>query len=102
MQELPILQKLHQEYLQRGVIFISVNAFDQDTLEKVQDTVNKNQITFPVLLDQDRQFADTYQAMFFPTTFIIDASGVIHEVSLGDNTEAELRSSLENLLAGNF
>lgn len=101
-QELPILEKLHLEYTPRGVSFISINALDQDSLDKVQASISEIGMTFPVLLDQERTFANNYRAIFFPTTFIIDNSGVIREISLGDNTEAELRTSLEKLLAGNF
>lgn len=99
-QELPILDKLHKEYSERGVVFVSINALDQDSLTSVQQLITELNMTLPVLLDQDRQFADGYQAIFFPTTYLIDAGGVIREISLGDNTEAELRASLENLLAG--
>ena len=101
-QELPVLEKLHKEFSERGVTFVSINAMDQDSLENVQSLVNELNMTFPVLLDQDRQFADGYQAIFFPTTFLVDGSGVIREISFGDNTEAELRTSLENLLSGSW
>jgi peroxiredoxin len=99
-QELPILEKLHREYQQKGIVFISVNAIDQDSVDKLQAMVSELGISFPVLLDQNRAFADVYQAIFFPTTFIVDSNGVIRQVSLGDNTEEELRTSLDNLLAG--
>jgi len=99
-QELPILEKLHREYQQKGIVFISINAIDQDSVDKVQVMVNELGMSFPVLLDQNRVFADVYQAIFFPTTFIVDSNGVIRHVSLGDNTEEELRTSLDNLLAG--
>ena len=99
-QELPILEKLHREYSHKGVFFVSVNALDKDSLDKVQAAVSEFGMTFPVLLDQERSFANTYRALFFPTTFLIDGSGVIREISLGDNTEAELRTSLDKLLAG--
>ncbi len=101
-QEIPILEKLSQEYQQKGVVFISVNAIDQDDLNNVQTIVSDYRMTIPVLLDQGRQFADKYQALFFPTTYLVDATGVIREISLGDNTEAELRFSLEKVLSGNM
>ncbi len=101
-QEIPVLEKLSQEYQQKGVVFISVNAIDQDDLNNVQTIVSDYRMTIPVLLDQDRQFADKYQALFFPTTYLVDASGVIREINMGDNTEAELRTSLEKILSGRY
>ena len=98
--ELPILQKLHQEYQPRGVLIVSINAIDQDSPDKVQGIIDQFGMTFPVLLDQGSQFANLYQAIFFPTTILVDASGVIREITLGDSTEAELRTSLDKVLAG--
>jgi len=100
--ELPILEKLHQEYQQKGLMIVSVNAIDQDSMDKVQGLVDQLSMTFPVLLDQGGQFANLYKAMFFPTTVLVDASGVIREINLGDSTEDELRLSLEKVLAGGF
>jgi cytochrome c biogenesis protein CcmG/thiol:disulfide interchange protein DsbE len=100
--ELPILEKLYQEYQQKGMVVISVNAIEQDSTDKVQGIINQFGMTFPVLLDQGAQFANLYQAIFFPTTVLVDASGVIREINLGDSTEAELRTSLDNVVAGGF
>jgi cytochrome c biogenesis protein CcmG/thiol:disulfide interchange protein DsbE len=98
--ELPILEKLHQEYQQKGLFIVSVNAIDQDSVDKVQGIVDQFSMTFPVLLDQGGQFAGLYKTMFFPTTVLVDASGVIREINLGDSTEDELRLSLDKILAG--
>jgi thiol-disulfide isomerase/thioredoxin len=99
-QELPILQQIQQEYQDQGLIVLSVNATDQDDLTDVQSLVGEMGMTFPVLLDQGKQFADTYQALFFPTTFYIDASGVIREIKLGDSSEADLRQKIQGLMVG--
>jgi len=99
-QELPILEKLYQEYQSRGLVIVSVNAIEQDSLDKVQAMVIEFGMSFPVLLDQGDQFASNYQAIFFPTTFFIDTAGVIREINLGDATEAEMRASVEKLLNG--
>ena len=98
--ELPILQKLYLEYQQKGMLIISVDAIDQDSADKVQGLVDQFGMTFPVLLDQGGQFANLYQTIFFPTTILVDASGVIREINLGDASEAELRLSLDKILAG--
>jgi peroxiredoxin len=100
--ELPILQKLYLEYQQKGIYIISVDAIDQDSADKVQDIVDQFGMTFPVLLDQGGQFANLYQTIFFPTTVLVDASGVIREINLGDASEAELRTSLDTILAGGY
>lgn len=99
-QELPVLEELFREYQSKGLTVMTVNAIEQDTQEAVQTMVGENGMTLPVLLDQDNQFASTYGALFFPTTIFVDASGVIRFIRLGDSSESELRSKVENLLAG--
>jgi peroxiredoxin len=100
--ELPVLEKLYREYQQKGMVILTVNAIDQDSTDKVQGIINELSMTFPVLLDQGGEFAQLYQTIFFPTTVLVDASGVIREITLGDSTEAELRISLDKVLTGGF
>jgi len=98
--ELPILENIAQEYQAKGLTVVTVNAIDQDTVQDVQSMVSEKSMTVPVLLDQGNQFASTYGALFFPTTIFVDASGVIRHIRLGDSSEADLRTKVENLLAG--
>jgi peroxiredoxin len=99
-QEIPILQNLAKEYQAQGLTVLTVNAIDQDTVQDVQAMVGEKGMTIPVLLDQGNQFASTYGALFFPTTIFVDASGVIRYIRLGDSSEEDLRTKVENLLAG--
>jgi thiol-disulfide isomerase/thioredoxin len=99
-QELPILQKLYEEYAGSGLVVLTVNAIDQDSLDKVQAMLAEKGMTLPVLLDQGSAFANDYQAMFFPTTYYIDPAGVIRFIKLGDSTEADLREHVDSLMRG--
>jgi peroxiredoxin len=101
-EELPILEKLFQEYQSRGLMIVSVDAIDQDTTDKLQSVITQVGMTFPTLLDEGNQFADAYQALFFPTSFFIDPSGVIRYVTLGDSSEEVFRQKIERLLSGEF
>jgi peroxiredoxin len=100
--ELPILEKLFQEYRSRGLLIVSVDAIEQDTADKLQSVIAESGITYPTLLDEGNQFSDAYQAIFFPTSFFIDASGVIRDVTLGDSSEEIFRQKIEALLSGEF
>jgi peroxiredoxin len=101
-QELPILQKLSQEYSASGLVVLTVNAIDQDSLDKVQTMLAEKGLTLPVLLDEGGSFASAYQAMFFPTTFYIDPSGVIRFIKLGDSSEQDLRTHVDGLVRGDL
>jgi cytochrome c biogenesis protein CcmG, thiol:disulfide interchange protein DsbE len=102
MNELNILGRISSEYQARGLQIITINAIEQDDLNLVQQIVTENGISFPVLLDNDDQFARSYQAMFFPTTYYVDQNGVIREIILGDTSEEEFRQKIELLLSGSL
>jgi len=98
--ELNILSRISPEYQARGLQIITINAIEQDDLNTVQQTIAEKGINFPVLLDNGEQFASSYQAMFFPTTYYVDQNGVIREIILGDTSEEEFRQKIEMLLSG--
>jgi peroxiredoxin len=100
--ELPILERLFQEYQSRGLMIVSVDAIEQDTPDKLQSVITQIGMTFPTLLDEGNQFADAYQAIFFPTSFFIDTGGVIRDITLGDSSEEIFRQKIEMLLSGEF
>jgi len=102
MNELSILGRIYAEYQGQGLKIVTINAIEQDNLSQVQQMVMEQGINFPVLLDKDEQFARSYQAMFFPTTYYVDQNGVIREIVLGDTSEGEFRQKIENLLSGNL
>lgn len=98
--ELGILSRISTEYQAQGFQVVTVNAIEQDSLDQVQGAVDQLGMGFPVLLDHGDQFAQSYQALFFPTTIYVDANGVIRFIALGDSSEAEFRDKIEKLLAG--
>ncbi len=96
--ELPILEKLHQEYSAVGIQIITIDAIEQDTLDGVETMVSQMDLTMPVLLDHQNQFQSTYNQLFFPTSYFIDKNGVIRYIKLGDAPEEILRSNVEKLI----
>lgn len=98
--ELGYLSRMQAEYQGRGLLILSINAIAQDSLENVQAVISEFGMNYPVLLDQGEQFYKTYQVLFFPTTFFIDANGVIRDVALGDKSEEDFRLRVEKLLSG--
>jgi cytochrome c biogenesis protein CcmG, thiol:disulfide interchange protein DsbE len=96
--ELPILQKIRQELAQSNIQMLTINAIEQDQLEAVQGLVGEMGLTMPVLLDHQNQFQSAYNQLFFPTSYFIDANGVIRFIKLGDASETDLRTNIEKLL----
>lgn len=101
-EEMPILEKIHQDYQQKGLQVVSVDAIEQDNLEDVKAIVNTFQLSFPVMLDKEEVFKNIYQASFFPTNYLIDSNGIIREIILGSTTSGRLIAKVEWLIAGKY
>jgi peroxiredoxin len=68
----------------------------------VNDFVKENSLTFPVLLDPEKEVAfDDYAAADLPVTFLIDKTGLIVEVFRGqkDWDSVDIKRKIQGLLA---
>lgn len=98
-EEMPALQRVHEEYSPIGVTILAVNATNQDDQKAAEQFVQANGLSFPVLLDTDGKVSRLYELRSLPTTFFIDPGGVIQEVVVGGPmAEALLRVRVERLL----
>lgn len=99
--EMPALERAYQQYQSQKIIVLAVNATQQDDLERVRAFVADLKLTFPILLDELGETMRLYRVTALPTTFFIDAEGVIQEVIIGGPmAEALLTSRIEQLLGG--
>lgn len=98
IEELGFLDQIGQEYLARGFTILSVNGLAQNPRPDVEAIVSQNGLTFPILLDENDGFYQTYLVKFLPTSFFIDENGVIRHIQLGSATEDVFRSKIEQLL----
>jgi len=77
IRELPHIQAIFNEKISDSFIVLTVNV-DNDVSE-VQEFVDTNKYTFPVLLDLDGEACIDYRRGA-PTTFFVDANGIIREI----------------------
>jgi len=64
----------------------------------VQSFIETQGFTLPVLLDPDQAVSGTYQISRFPTTFFINADGIIKEIKRGTfTTQSEIDNILKSL-----
>jgi peroxiredoxin len=94
--EMPALERIDQET--PGLALLAVNATSQDSREQALAFMDENGLGLPVLFDRDGEVARRYEVRSLPTTFFIDATGVIQEVVIGGPlAEALLRLRIERL-----
>lgn len=79
-EEMPLLEAAAERYGDRLVI-VGVNYAEDAAL--VQEYIASQNITFPILLDQDGLVSDRYFVRSYPMTFFVDAQGVLRAQHMG-------------------
>ena len=92
--EMPVLQEFSSSLSGREVVFISINTGED--INVVKDFIQKNQYTFPVLLDSQYKVAGQYNVRYIPTSFFIDKDGLLKINLVGPFKD---KTSIEKQLA---
>ena len=97
--EMQSIEKVYQEYKDRGFTVLAVNMTYQDNPLEVSPFVKEQGLTFHILLDETGQMANAYQLRSLPSSYFIRPDGIINEVVIGGPmSEALLRTRIEDLL----
>ena len=74
LEEMPAFEKLYRRYRSQGLTVLAV-SLDKGDSSKVKNFVDKNSLTFPVLLDLDGIAEKLYPSFTIPFTYVIDKKG---------------------------
>ena len=97
--EMQSIEKVYQEYKDQGFTVLAVNMTYQDAPLEVVPFVNKQKLSFPILLDETGDMANAYQLRSLPSSYFIRRDGIINEVVIGGPmSEALLRTRIEAIL----
>jgi peroxiredoxin len=91
--EMPAMEQFSKQ-IGKDVVILAVNI---DPQLDVKGFVDKNGITFPVLLDTDDKVNEMYQIISIPTTYFIDSNGIIQNKYTGAMQHAVMKQFTENL-----
>jgi len=80
-QEMPHLAKLHTAYAPMGFQLLGINV--DENIEDAKKALDKLNVPFPVLFDQENSTAELYNVDAMPTTIIIDKDGNIRHLHRG-------------------
>lgn len=95
--EQPILQKLHEEYKERGVSFVGVDT-RRDQKAAALAFMEEFGVTYPSVFDPESRNAFRYRLFFMPATFVVDSEGrIAAAIAGGLPSEGALRAILEDL-----
>jgi peroxiredoxin len=84
--EMPHLEKMYDEYKSQGLLVVAVSMDGPESIADVPAFAKRNQMNFPVLLDEDSSIASIYNPRkSAPLSAIIDRQGRIAAVREGYN-----------------
>ncbi len=97
---LPIIAEVTASYADKGVAFYAVNL--QEDKDKITEFLTKQNIKCPVALDKESEVAKLYNVEGIPQSVIIGKDGIVQVVHVGlsPNLKDDLKSELEDLIAG--
>jgi cytochrome c biogenesis protein CcmG/thiol:disulfide interchange protein DsbE len=96
-EELPLLQRTHEDMAEAGGLVLGVDS--RDLTDKALATVSRYDLTFPNLRDRDAVLARKLGAVGYPETVVLDRQGRIAAMRRGPVTEQWLERTLPPLLA---
>jgi thiol-disulfide isomerase/thioredoxin len=103
-QSLPNFEKVYQAYKDGGkVVFYAVSVDQPQTENKaLLDTFKELGVNVPIIRDLEQNVGSVFKTTGIPSTFILDANGVVQDFEVGGNPElaAALPQKIEKLIAG--
>jgi peroxiredoxin len=79
--EMPAMERLHQRMAGQGFQLLAISEDDErGTVEAYRKRLG---LSFPILLDPDKQVSERYQTYRFPESFLIGRDGVVVERYIG-------------------
>ncbi len=79
--EMPDMERLYQEFRERGLEVVAVNFME--TAEEVKTFAEEQKLTYPMLLDPRSEIAGQYGVMRLPETVLIGREGQVLGKSIG-------------------
>jgi len=95
--EMPYIQNRFDQF-SPNLVVLAVN-FDEP-VSTVQKFVKEQVLTFDVLLDTGGRIQELYQIRGYPTTYFVDAEGIIRVIHIGFMTESQLDEYLMKVGVG--
>ncbi|MFA5858578.1 MAG: redoxin domain-containing protein [Elusimicrobiota bacterium] len=99
MKEMPVLQKIYDDYKSKGMKMFLVSV---DTLRKpeVFKFFEEKGVSIPLLFDSDRGTADKWGVAEFPALFVIDQLGklVYKHIGYSETVDKEVRAKLDKIV----
>ena len=99
-EEMPELVAAYERYQAQGLVIVAVNLQEAD--EKVLDFAREFGLAFPIVIDRSSQVGEVWRlggpVKGIPSSYFIDASGVIRSLYYGPMPEQAIEDGLAKIL----
>jgi len=98
-QEMPVLERLYQQYKKDGLVIVAVSVDKESS--NIADFLKQVHVTFPIVHDQEHAVADRFKPPRMPSSYIVDRKGLVRHVHGGFRPDdaAALEAEIKALLA---
>lgn len=102
-EEMPLIQRLHEEYEDKGLRVLGINLDGAPMSEAITYFAKKENMNFPVLIDELKgdvfEIADPYGVAGTPTTYILDKAGDVRLAEVGKVAYEDLENVVLSALS---
>jgi len=99
VQAMPVLERLHNKYKERGLFVIGMDPYDDKTKDNIPEFLARNNVSYAVALIREK-LPQEYRVSGYPTLYLIDKEGRVRFIhsGFGPAMEAELEKVIEENL----
>ena len=90
--EMPDIESVYQDYRDKDVVIIGVDL--GETMESVRQFVSEGGYNWTFVMDTIGEVAAAYEVSLIPTSYFLDASGIIRAKSVGAITRRTMEAGL--------
>jgi peroxiredoxin len=94
--EMPTLQAAQEAHQEDGLVVLAVN--DQQAPEEISRFVEELDLSLTTLVDSKGVVSELYNVFNFPTTYFVDADGVVTAVHRGLLVESQIEEYLSSTI----
>ncbi len=81
--EKPTLEKLYQEFKDKGLVILAVSIDQGDSIQLVRSYMEEHKLSYGSLLDPENAVGKMYAVRGIPVTYLIDGEGTIIGAAMG-------------------
>jgi thiol-disulfide isomerase/thioredoxin len=99
---IPHLNDWYQKYSNKGLDIVGVQTpefSDEKNIDNVKTAVNKFQIKYPVILDNNYASWNAYGNNYWPRDYLVDSQGYIRYSHIGEGDYNQTEQMIQSLLA---